>query len=310
MLTFIDLFAGVGGMHLAFPGKCVFANDSDLFCKITYDANFTPHITPGTIESIESSSLPDFDFLIGGFPCQPFSIAGYQEGFNDRHGRGNVFYKIADILEVKKPVGFLLENVSNLQGHDGGNTFRTMLGILDDKGYEVHFKVMNTKHYGNLPQNRARIYIVGFRKSSNVKFVFPQPLPLNTSVSELLEHDVDNKYYYEGKPLYDYLKDEVYPGGVYQWRRKYVRRNAENISPCMTANMGGGGHNVPIIHDGIGIRKLTPRECFRLQGFPDSFILPKIADSRLYKQAGNSVSVPVIRAIANNIHIAAFGISQ
>ena len=300
----LDLFCGVGGLSTGFKnlGDVISANDMDSFCKKTYEANHPA--TPFKlckIENLDINTIPDFDILLAGFPCQPFSIAGHREGFEDKKGRGNVFYTIADIIEQKQPEYFLLENVKNLKGHDNGNTFNTILNILSDLSYFVKYKILNSKDFG-VPQNRERIYIVGFKdKTKCDKFEFPKEQQLTKSVFDLLEQNVDKKYYYEGKPLYDRIKNDIQPGKIYQWRRQYVRENKQNVCPTLTANMGTGGHNVPIIHDGKGIRKLTPRECFSLQGFPDSFILPNIMDSQLYKQAGNSVSIPVIEAISNNL---------
>jgi len=161
--------------------------------------------------------------------------------------------------------------------------------------------------YGNLPQNRERIYIVGFLNQKHFdKFSFPEKIPLTKAIHDCLEdHDVDDRYYYNGKPLYEELKNEVKKRDtVYQWRRKYVRENKNNVCPTLTANMGMGGHNVPLVLNGKGIRKLTPRECANFQGFPKDYKLPKIADSHLYKQFGNSVSIPVIEKVANQIKIA------
>jgi len=310
MLKTIDLFAGIGGMRLGFENagfETVFSNDFEPKCKETYDLNFTTsklHIED--IRSIDPQSLPDFNFLLGGFPCQPFSIAGHRQGFDDDKNRGNLFFCIAEILKQKSPDGFLLENVKNLVGHDNGNTFQTIQVILANLGYYIKYQVLNTMEYGNVPQNRERIYIVGFKNQTHVnKFNFPSSVKLTKVVKDYLEETVDDKYYYNGKPLYDRIKDDVTDENkVYQWRRKYVRENKKNVCPTLTANMGAGGHNVPIIKDKNGIRKLTPLECVRLQGFPEWYQLPKIADSYLYMQAGNSVSVPVIESIAKQIVIA------
>lgn len=300
----IDLFAGVGGIRLGFEKagfSTVFANDFEAKCADTYNHNFdTAKLVVEDITKIHTNDIPDCDFVLGGFPCQAFSIAGYRKGFNDEKGRGNLFFDIARIIEDKQPIGFLLENVKNLKTHDGGNTFRVIEETLSDLGYHIKAKVLNSMEYGNVPQNRERIYIVGFKdKAKTDTFTFPDPIPLTRTIKDILEKNVDKKYYYNGKPLYDKLKHDVNEEGqVYQWRRKYVRQNKKGVSPTLTANMGMGGHNVPIIYDGKGIRKLTPRECFRIQGFPDSYKLPSIADSALYKQVGNSVSVPVIERIA------------
>jgi DNA (cytosine-5)-methyltransferase 1 len=306
-LTTIDLFAGIGGIRLGFEHagfSTLFANDSDDKCKITYDLNFSDSkLLVKDLKQINSKSLPDFDFLLGGFPCQAFSLAGYRHGFNDKKGRGDLFFNVADILKDKAPMGFLLENVKNLAGHDKGRTFRIIMETLDELGYHTKFKVLNTMEYGNIPQNRERVYIVGFKDKKITKaFEFPEPIELTVSVRDLLDKKVDQKYYYNGKPLFEKLVQDVNRfDRVYQWRRQYVRENKKGVCPTLTANMGTGGHNVPIIKDNFGIRKLTPRECFRLQGFSDSYKLPTIADSQLYKQAGNSVSVAVIKRIASNM---------
>lgn len=303
----IDLFAGVGGIRLGFEKagfNTVFANDFEPKCKETYDLNFKDSkLVIEDIRKIGIDDLPQFDFLLGGFPCQAFSIAGYRQGFNDTKDRGNLFFDIARIIEKRKPEGFLLENVKNLKSHDNGKTFKIIEQTLIDLGYCVKAKVLNSMEYGNIPQNRERIYIVGFKnKDYCEKFEFPTPVRLTQKITDLLENNVLEKYYYNGKPLYARLKDFVKEEGkVYQWRRQYVRENKSGVCPTLTANMGTGGHNVPIIKDKKGIRKLTPLECARIQGFPNDYKLPKLADSALYKQFGNSVSVPVIEAVAKQM---------
>jgi DNA (cytosine-5)-methyltransferase 1 len=303
----IDLFAGIGGIRLGFETagfETVFANDSEEKCKDTYDLNFnTSKLIVEDIREIEIDDLPEFDFLLGGFPCQAFSVAGYRKGFDDEKGRGNLFFDIAKIIEARKPKGFLLENVKNLYSHDGGRTFEIIMKTLSKLGYHVHAKVLNTMEYGNIPQNRERIYIVGFKNKKHYeKFEYPKPVKLAVKVTDLLEDNVTEKYYYNGKPLYKRLENDIKEEGrIYQWRRQYVRENKSGVCPTLTANMGTGGHNVPIIKDKKGIRKLTPLECARIQGFPESYKLPPIADSALYKQIGNSVSVPVISAMAKKI---------
>lgn len=307
MFRTIDLFAGIGGIRKGFEEAgftTVFSNDFDQKCKITYDQNFSESkLVVEDIRKLGIDDLPEFDFLLAGFPCQAFSIAGYRQGFNDLKGRGNLFFDIARIIKARKPTGFLLENVKNLKTHDGGNTFKVIQQTLEDLGYFLKVKIMNSMEYGNIPQNRERIYIVGFRNARYFdKFDFPKPVGLTTKVTDLLEPVVDPKYYYNGKPLYEKLKDHVKERGkVYQWRRQYVRENKRGVCPTLTANMGMGGHNVPIIKDSKGIRKLTPLECARIQGFPYNYKLPPLADSVLYKQLGNSVSVPVIEAVAKEI---------
>lgn len=304
----IDLFAGIGGIRMGFENagfETVFSNDVEPKCKLTFDLNFSePQLFVGDVRDIEPSSLPDFNYLLGGFPCQAFSIAGHREGFADKKDRGNLFFYIAKILEEKSPDGFLLENVKNLCSHDNGKTFAIIQKTLIELGYHLNYKVLNTMEYGNIPQNRERIYIVGFKNETySDRFCFPDKTPLTKSFRDFLETDVDQKYYYEGKPLYDRIKDDVVSeDDVYQWRRRYVRTNKKKVCPTLTANMGTGGHNVPIIKDHKGIRRLTPLECVRLQGFPFDYKLPNLtSDGPLYSQAGNSVSVPVIEAIANKM---------
>jgi len=303
----IDLFAGVGGIRLGFEKagfKTVFANDFEVQCKETYDLNFsTSKLVVEDMRKIGIDDLPEFDFLLGGFPCQAFSIAGYRQGFKDEKGRGNLFFDVARIIDARKPEGFLLENVKNLKSHDNGNTFKVIEETLTSLGYHIKVRVLNSMEYGNIPQNRERIYIVGFKnKDYHEKFEFPAPVKLSKKVTDLLEKNVAEKYYYNGKPLFERLKDFVTEEGkVYQWRRQYVRENKSGVCPTLTANMGTGGHNVPIIKDKKGIRKLTPLECARIQGFPQDYKLPKLADSSLYKQFGNSVSVPVIEQIAKKM---------
>lgn len=306
----IDLFAGIGGIRIGFEQagfKTVFANDFEPKCKDTYDLNFddTP-LTIKDLREININKLPEFDFLLGGFPCQPFSIAGYRQGFEDEQDRGNLFFDIIKILKTKKPTGFLLENVKNLHTHDNRNTFRVILDALDRIGYYVKAKVLNSMEYGGVPQNRERIYIVGFLKETSYiyDFEFPKTIKLKSSIKDILENpkNIDSKYYYNDKPLFEKLKNHDFKENtVYQWRRKYIRENKSGVCPTLTANMGTGGHNVPIVKDKKGIRKLTPRECSRLQGFPEDYKLPEISDSALYKQFGNSVTITVIERIANNI---------
>ena len=303
----IDLFAGIGGIRRGFEDagfETVFANDFDPYCKITYDLNFNePKMTVDDIINIGGNNIPSYNILLAGFPCQPFSIAGYQHGFNDQKGRGNLFFQIARILEETKPDGFLLENVKNLKTHDNKHTFEVIGKTLKTLGYKSKDDVLNSMEYGNVPQTRERIYIVGFRDGQiTERFKFPERIPLAVKFRDILELKVPGKYYYEGKPLHEKLKDyEIMIGTVYQYRRVYVRENKKGVCPTLTANMGTGGHNVPIIRDKSGIRKLTPRECARFQGFNDILLPDSLVDSKLYYQIGNSVTVPVIRRIAENM---------
>jgi len=304
----VDLFAGVGGLRLGFERagfKTVFANDFDEKCKKTYDLNFkSPKMTVGDVWKVDISKFPKFDVLLGGFPCQAFSIAGYMNGFKDKKAGGNLFFRIEDILRERKPTAILLENVKNLKGHDKGNTFEVIEKTLTGLGYHIKSEILNSMKHGNVPQNRERIFIVGFLdegKSDN--FIFPKEIPLTKSFREYVAKEADKKYYYNDKPMYEKMKNEANSEHtVYQWRRSYVRVNKKGVVPTLTANMGRGGHNVPLIKNSVGIRKLTPRECFMLQGFPKNFKLPKdLPDSELYHQAGNSVTVPVVKRIAKNM---------
>ncbi|MCL5073657.1 MAG: DNA (cytosine-5-)-methyltransferase [Actinobacteria bacterium] len=307
----IDLFAGIGGIRKGFEDagfETVFANDFDKYCKITYDLNFNnPKLNCEDVWDLTKKELPKFDFLLAGFPCQAFSIAGYRRGFNDVKGRGNLFFAIKQILEKYQPIGFLLENVKNLKSHDKGKTFKVIMSNLSSIGYYMpEPAVLNSMDYGNVPQTRERIYIVGFKnKKYAERFRFPEKIKLTTQLKDILDKNVDDKFYYNGKPLYEKIKDHIGSNSVYQWRRIYVRENKKGVVPTLTANMGMGGHNVPIIKDEKGIRKLTPRECARAQGYPDNFVLPdSINMSQLYKQIGNSVSVSVLKRIAEQIKIA------
>ena len=251
--------------------------------------------------------LSDIDVLVAGFPCQAFSIAGYRKGFDDP--RGNLFFAIKEFIIKFKPKALMLENVKNLQGHDKGRTFKVISDELDKLGYSITAKVLNGSDYTNIPQNRERIFIVGFRKELNLigSFVFPKIVKNTKPVTDLIkDDDVDDIFYYTKNKSYMYkdLKETMNSRDtIYQWRRVYVRENKSNVCPTLTANMGTGGHNVPLIIDYKNrIRKLTPDECFAFQGFPKSYKLPEIANSHLYKQAGNAVVVPLIKKIAQNIN--------
>jgi len=311
-LTVAGLFAGVGGIELGFQKagfKPVFANEIDKYAATTYRANHRHALSEGDITQLPSEEVPDkLTVLAGGFPCQPFSVAGYRKGFED--DRGNVFRDIVRLMQDRQPEVVFLENVKNLKGHDGGNTYRVIHESLEASGYSVAAKVLNSSEYGNIPQNRERIYIIGFRDhDANARFQWPEPIPLTTKLSDLIDftRKVADKYYYtDERPFWEMLKSEVTETNtMYQWRRQYVRQNKSGVCPTLTANMGMGGHNVPIIKTRHGIRKLTPRECFNLMGFDEDFVLPgDLAASQLYKQAGNSVVVPVIERIARQIRAA------
>lgn len=308
----VDLFAGVGGIRIAFEKngfKTVYSNDLDKYAKITYNMNFSdPSLHLEDFTKVKIEDIPEFDVLLAGFPCQPFSIAGYRKGFEDE-GRGNMFFEIIKLLKKRMPKVILLENVKNLKTHDKGNTFKVIKEALESLGYKVKAEVLNSMIHGNLPQNRERIFIVGFLDRDHFNnFNFPGPVELTNSFKDYLEENVDDKYYYNNKLIFDKIKDDIVSEDtVYQWRRKYVRANKRGVCPTLTANMGTGGHNVPLVKNHKGVRKLTPRECFLLQGFPIDFKLPDIADSHLYKQAGNSVPVSLLEKIAKNIKLAIEG---
>jgi DNA (cytosine-5)-methyltransferase 1 len=305
-LKMIDLFAGTGAFTNAFEKtgnvECVFSNDIAEWSKKAYDLNFSHKLTLGDLNEIKTEAIPSHDIITCGFPCQPFSIAGKQEGFKDK--RSNVFWKILDIADLHKPSCIILENVKNLVSHDGGNTFETIKKNLTDRGYHIRYKILDTAEITGIPQHRERIYIVCI-KSKDIfdKFTLDFPIIIKKHISSLLESKVSDKYYYTDKSsTWELVKNSVLKKNtVYQYRRVYVRENKSNECPTLTANMGGGGHNVPLILDDRGIRKLTPRECFNFQGFPPSYILPNISDTNLYKLAGNAVSIPVVELIAKRL---------
>jgi DNA (cytosine-5)-methyltransferase 1 len=305
-LKMIDLFAGTGAFSLAFESTnavdVAFGNDMVDHSKKIYDANFTHKLTLQNLNDVKVEDIPPHDILTGGFPCQPFSIAGLQEGFNDE--RSNVFWKILAIIDHHQPRCVILENVKNLVSHDDSKTFSTITKNLEERGYHLRYKVLNTADITGIPQHRERIYIVCV-KSKQVfdKFNLDFPKMEKKRISELLEADVPEKYYYTDKSsTWNLIKDSVVKRDtIYQYRRVYVRENKSSECPTLTANMGSGGHNVPLVLDSRGIRKLTPRECFNFQGFPASYKLPQLSDASLYKLAGNAVSVPVVKLIANRI---------
>ena len=314
MLRCASFFAGVGGIDLGFEQnklfEIVYANEFDPYPVRTYELNSKLKVDCRDIKDVKASEIPDFDVLLAGFPCQAFSVAGYRKGFDDEKGRGTLFFELIRIIEEKQPQIVFLENVKNLVGHDNGNTFAVIKDALEQNGYMVNHMVLNAMEYGNVPQNRERIYIVCFKDPAVYNnFHFPLPITLKKKLTDIIdfENTVDEKYYYTpGKykgDMYDQLvaamDDE---NAIYQWRRKYVRKNKSGVVPTLTANQGEGGHNVCLIKTKHGIRKMTPHECFNTQGFPKSFKLPAdMSDARLYKQAGNSVCVSVIKRIADNI---------
>ena len=295
--TFIDLFAGIGGIRLGFEsvgGKCVFSSEIDEDACKTYEANFGEH-PAGDITKIAASTIPDFDILLAGFPCQAFSIIGKKEGFANETC-GTLFFDIERIIKEKRPKAFMLENVRNLTAHDKGNTFRVIMLHLEALGYRVYAKVLNALDFG-VPQKRERIIIVGFK--DNVNFAFPEPVSLSgrKTLEDVLETDVDKKYYVRDAirlSRIERLKDKNYP-------KPYISH--ENIAgsitphPYSSALRAGASANYILINDE---RRPTERELLRIQGFPDTFKIV-VPYGKIRKQTGNSVSVPVIKAVAREM---------
>ena len=304
-LTVGGLFAGIGGIELGFERagfEVLWANEVDKNAAITYRANHKYKLFERDLKDLKTSEVEKIDILVGGFPCQAFSIAGNRKGFED--DRGNIFFEILRFIDNLEPKVIFLENVKNLQGHDKGNTFKRIVKELEDRGFYIKHKVLNSSEYGNIPQNRERIYIVGFKDENAFNsFDFPNPIKLTKKIEDLIDDEAADKFYYTNSRYYKQLKEEmIHRDTVYQWRRVYVRENKSKLCPTLTANMGTGGHNVPLIIDNKDIRKLTPRECARFQGYDDNFILSDgVANSHLYKQIGNSVTVTVIVALAKKI---------
>ena len=298
--TVDSFFGGVGGIDLGFEQanrfNSIYINEFDKNAQETIAINFPDvKLDRRDIHEVKAEEVPKSDIVVGGFPCQAFSIAGYRKGFDDE--RGDLFFELLRIIRYHNPKAIFIENVKNMVTHGDGNTFKVIREALTLNGYYIKWKVMNGKDYGNIPQNRERIYIVGFLdKNAFDNFEFPKEIDL--------ESQVEDRYYYRRgiQNFYDKLEESITSqNSVYQWRRQYVRENKSGVVPTLTANMGTGGHNVPLILSNHGIRKLTPRETFNVQGFPKDFKLPEIANGQLYKQAGNSVVVPVIKRIAEKI---------
>ena len=294
---FIDLFAGIGGIRLGFEsvgGKCVFSSEFDEDACKTYEANFGEH-PAGDITKINAKDIPEFDILLGGFPCQAFSIIGKKEGFANETC-GTLFFDIERILKEKMPPAFMLENVRNLIAHDNGNTFRVIKQHLEALGYHVHAKVLNALDYG-VPQKRERIIIVGFLE--DVDFDYPEPVPESErkTLSDILEENVDKKYYVREvikESRLARLKDKSYP-------KPYISH--ENIAgsitphPYSSALRAGASANYILINDE---RRPTERELLRIQGFPETYKIV-VPYGKVKKQTGNSVAVPVIEAVAREM---------
>jgi DNA (cytosine-5)-methyltransferase 1 len=293
----IDLFAGIGGIRLGFEhvgGECVFTSEWDSFAQKTYQTNFQ-ELPYGDITQIDFKKIPSFDILLAGFPCQPFSQAGKKLGILDT--RGTLFFDIAKILEHHRPKAILLENVKRFKSHDEGNTFETIKKILESLGYDIHAKVLNAKHFG-VPQNRERIYIVGFL--GKVDFEFPEPLNTKTRLGDILEKKVDPKYTISDKLWAGHQRrkgEHVEKGNGFGY--SMFNENSEYTN-TISARYYKDGSEILIEQKGKNPRKLTPREAARLQGFPEDYVIP-VSDNQAYKQFGNSVAVPVIKAVAKQI---------
>lgn len=299
----IDLFAGIGGIRLAFQnegGYCRFTSEWDKFAAKTYRVNFgeEPH---GDITQIDEKDIPDHNILLAGFPCQAFSQAGLKQGFEDT--RGTLFFDVARIIAEKRPDAFLLENVKNLKGHDKGRTFAKIKETLEALDYTFDAKVLRAADFG-VPQNRERIFMVGFNKRKGgelVPFKFPTPSNIPTRLGDILEKKVDEKFT---------ISDKLYEGHLRRKEMHKLKGNGfgfslfneeDTYTNTLSARYYKDGSEILIDQgEGKNPRKLTPRECKRLQGFPEDFVIP-VSDTQAYKQFGNSVSVPVIAAIAKNM---------
>lgn len=295
---FIDLFAGIGGIRIPFEelgGECVFSSEWDKFSQQTYEANFgeIPH---GDITEIDEKDVPKHDLLVAGFPCQAFSQAGLKKGFKD--ARGTMFFEIQRILDHHKPKALLLENVKGLRGHDKGKTFKVIISILNELGYQtLESKVLNAKDFG-LPQNRERIFIVGYK--NHVNFQFPEPPMIETKVGSILDKRVPEKYTISDK-MWESAKrrKENYRKKGYGFGFSLFNRDSKYTS-TISARYYKDGAEIWIDQKNKNPRKLTPNEARKLQGFPEGFIIP-VSDGQAYKQFGNAVPVPVIRAIAKRM---------
>ena len=296
----LSLFCGCGGLDMGFVKAgydIVWANDFDKYAVKTYAANFDHQVILGDINEIELDSLPDFDVLVGGFPCQPFSMMGSEHGFND--ARGTLFFRIAEIIrdrirKDKKPKALILENVRTLKTHDKGNTFKTIKRILEeDLGYKVFCDILNTANFG-IPQTRNRTYIVCFSNDA-ADFAFPKTVKLDKTLQDLLEPSVDNKYFLSEKILPTILSNGT---GGYQAKSEIDLKIARPLCATM-AKMHRACQDNYVTQNGR-VRRLTPRECARLQGFSDDFVIP-VSDAQAYKQFGNAVTVNVSEAVATSV---------
>lgn len=308
--TFIDLFAGIGGMRLAFEaagGRCVYSNEWNKYSQQTYYANFG--VQPdGDITKVVAEMIPDHDILVAGFPCQPFSIAGVSKklslgratGFEDKT-QGTLFFDVCRILKAKRPKAFMLENVKNLCSHDRGRTFQVIQESLNELDYEVFYKIIDGKAY--VPQHRERIVIIGFDKTrygNDVDFSFDiKPAKKQPVVRDIIEDQVDEKYTLSDK-LWIYLQNYAAKHREAGNGFGYGLASLDGITRTLSARYYKDGSEILIEQKGQNPRRLTPRECARLQGFPDSFKIP-VSDTQAYQQFGNSVVVPLMSEVAKLI---------
>lgn len=308
--TFIDLFAGIGGMRIAFEsnkGKCVFSSEWDKYCQKTYSANFQD-IPAGDITEINAQDIPRHDILLAGFPCQPFSIAGVSKkkslgrstGFLDET-QGTLFFDVARIIEAKRPKAFLLENVKNLQSHDKGNTWKVILSTLEKLEYKVFTSVLDGQDY--TPQHRERIIIVGFdsrRYQGEIPFAFPsKKVSPKPKISDILIDKVDERYTLTDN-LWKYLQNYAAKHRAKGNGFGYGIANLNGVTRTLSARYYKDGSEILIPQQEKNPRRLTPRECARLQGFSDDFLIP-VSDTQAYRQFGNSVVVPLITAVGKKM---------
>ena len=309
--TFIDLFAGIGGMRIAYEragGKCVYSSEWNKYSQQTYKANFGDE-PDGDITKVDAEKdIPDHDILVAGFPCQPFSIAGVSKkqsmgratGFEDKT-QGTLFFDVCRILKAKRPKAFMLENVKNLCSHDKGNTFRIIMESLDELDYEVYYQILDGQNF--VPQHRERIIIVGFdrkRYGDNIQFKFDiKPKKPKPVLEDILEKSVDPKYTLTDK-LWIYLQNYAAKHRAAGNGFGYGIAPLDGVSRTLSARYYKDGSEVLIAQEGMNPRRLTPRECARLQGFPEDFVIP-VSDTQAYRQFGNSVVVPLMENVAKLI---------
>lgn len=307
-LRVCSLFSGIGGIDLGFIQagfEIVWANEIDKDAAKTYKYNFgTECLVEKDIRSVCTDDIPDFDVLVAGFPCQPFSVLGKQKGFEDP--RGQLFFEITRIVQVKQPKVVFLENVANLLEHDDGKTFLAVYNALVPYGYTLKYRVIDAIDYGNVPQHRTRIFIVAFLDPGMCdRFTFPEPIKRTRKLNDVLyrEQKHDPMYYLDKQNISKDLitKFAADKFALCQYREQNRGYSIHRVCPTLVASMGDHPERIPVIQDDYGIRRITPYECLALQGFPPDFRFPNIAVMSAYKQCGNSVVIPVVRRIAEQI---------